>query len=182
MRRSAAGTSIRPTTILRYDGHPAIGIGISTVQGGNVVRMGAAVEERMRELVADIPVGIEIGVISAQCGETTKSINSFLIGLAESVIIVIGVLMFAMGLRSGLLMGGVLMITVLGTFILMLKNGVMLERISLGALVVALGMLVDNAIVITEGILTGARGGVSRAQAAARRSSSRPCGRCSARR
>ncbi len=157
-----------PTTILRYDGHPAIGIGISTVQGGNVVRMGAAVKKRMQELVADIPVGIEIGVISDQGGEMTKSINNFLIGLAESVIIVIGVLMFAMGLRSGLLMGGVLLITVLGTFILMLKNGVLLERISLGALVVALGMLVDNAIVITEGILTGARGGVSREEAGAK--------------
>jgi multidrug efflux pump subunit AcrB len=156
-----------PPTILRYDGHPAIGLGISTVQGGNVVRMGAAVKVRMRELVADVPVGIEIGIIADQGGETTKSINNFLIGLAESVVIVIGVLMFAMGLRSGLLMGGVLMITVLGTFILMKSNGVLLERISLGALVVALGMLVDNAIVITEGILVGARGGVSREQAGA---------------
>jgi multidrug efflux pump subunit AcrB len=155
-----------PTTVLRYDGHPAIGIGISTVLGGNVVRMGTAVKERMMQLMADVPVGIEIGVIADQGGETTKSINNFLVGLAESVVIVIGVLMFAMGLRSGLLMGGVLLITVLGTFIFMKANGVLLERISLGALVVALGMLVDNAIVITEGILVGARGGITREQAA----------------
>lgn len=157
-----------PSTILRYDGHPAIGLGISTVAGGNVVTMGAAVEKRLRELAVDIPVGIEFGVIAAQYSEVTKAINNFLVGLAQSVAIVIGVLMFAMGLRSGLLMGGVLMITVLGTFILMYHNGVLLERISLGALVVALGMLVDNAIVITEGILVGARGGVSREEAAAR--------------
>ena len=157
-----------PNTILRYNGHPAVGIGISTVQGGNVVRMGQAVDQRVRELAADVPVGIEFGVIALQSQEVTKSINNFLVGLAESVVIVIGVLMFTMGLRSGLLMGAVLMITVLGTFIFMKNNGVMLERISLGALVVALGMLVDNAIVITEGILTGARGGVTRAQAAAK--------------
>jgi len=156
-----------PGTILRYDGHPAIGIGISTVAGGNVVRMGVAVEKRLQELAVDIPVGIEFGIISAQYSEVTKSINNFLLGLGESVAIVVGVLMFAMGLRSGLLMGGVLLITVLGTFILMLNNGVLLERISLGALVVALGMLVDNAIVITEGILVGARGGVTREQAGA---------------
>jgi len=157
-----------PNTILRYDGHPAIGIGMSTVAGGNVVRMGEAVEKRLRELVVDIPVGIEFGIISAQYSEVTKSINNFLVGLGESVVIVVGVLMFAMGLRSGILMGGVLLITVFGTFILMLNNGVLLERISLGALVVALGMLVDNAIVITEGVLVGARGGVSREEAGAK--------------
>ena len=157
-----------PNTLLRSNGHPAVGLGISTVQGGNVVRMGEAVDQRLRELAADIPVGIEFGVIAVQSAEVTKSINNFLVGLAESVAIVIGVLMFTMGLRSGLLMGAVLMITVLGTFIFMKNNGVMLERISLGALVVALGMLVDNAIVITEGILTGARGGVTREQAAAK--------------
>jgi multidrug efflux pump subunit AcrB len=156
-----------PATILRYDGHPAIGLGISTVQGGNVVKMGQAVKQRVRELVSEIPVGIEFGVIALQSEEVTKSINNFLIGLAESVVIVVGVLMFTMGLRSGLLMGAVLMITVLGTFIFMDRNNVLLERISLGALVVALGMLVDNAIVITEGILTGARGKVTREQAGA---------------
>jgi multidrug efflux pump subunit AcrB len=156
-----------PTTILRYNGHPAIGLGISTVLGGNAVRMGEAVAARLRELVAGIPVGIEFGVMAAQYSEVTKSIDNFLVGLAESVAIVIGVLMFTMGLRSGILMGVVLVITVLGTFLLMYQNGVMLERISLGALVVALGMLVDNAIVITEGILTGARGKVTREQAGA---------------
>ncbi len=157
-----------PATILRYDGHPAIGLGISTVQGGNVVRMGEAVEKRLRDLAADMPIGIEIGRIASQYTEVNKAIAHFLVGLGESVLIVVGVLMFTMGLRSGLLMGAVLMITVLGTFVLMLKNGVLLERISLGALVVALGMLVDNAIVITEGILVGARGGVSRAEAGAK--------------
>ena len=76
-----------PNTLLRYNGHPAVGIGISTVQGGNVVRMGAAVERRLRELAAEVPVGIEFGVIAVQSQEVTKSINNFLIGLAESVAI-----------------------------------------------------------------------------------------------
>ncbi|MCZ6654893.1 MAG: efflux RND transporter permease subunit, partial [Planctomycetota bacterium] len=156
-----------PRSIMHFDGRPAIGLGISTVAGGNVVTMGEAVKNRLRELEAETPIGIEIGVIAMQSDAVTASISSFIISLAEALAIVIGVLMIAMGLRSGVLIGVILLLTVLATFIVMNMWGVLLERISLGALILALGMLVDNAIVIVEGILVNIQRGMDRVKAAA---------------
>ncbi|RTZ75616.1 MAG: AcrB/AcrD/AcrF family protein [Gammaproteobacteria bacterium] len=141
-----------PQNILRYNGQPAIGIGISTVSGGNVVVMGEALKKRFRELKSQLPIGIEGNVISLQSEAVTKAINGFLVNLAEAIAIVVVVLLAFMGLRSGLIIGAILFVTVSGTFIFMSMYGITLERISLGALVIALGMLVDNAIVVTDGM------------------------------
>jgi multidrug efflux pump subunit AcrB len=151
-----------PNVIVRFNGMPAVGLGISTIEGGNVVVMGDAVNKRLKELQAETPIGMEIGAISHQAESVTAAISSFVISLIEAIAIVIGVLIFAMGLRSGILIGGILLLTVLATFILMDINGIMLERISLGALIIALGMLVDNAIVVVEGILINAQKGMSK--------------------
>lgn len=142
-----------PDHLLRYDGHVAIGLGIATVSGGNVVTMGAAVRDRLAELHGEIPLGIEIGVISEQSEAVTKALAGFVSSLRLAVVIVIVVLLFFMGLRSGLLIGTVLVVTIAGTFIFLAPQGVALERISLGALIIALGMLVDNAIVVVDGVL-----------------------------
>ena len=142
-----------PSTLLRYDGHRAIGLGISTTKGGNVVEMGEAVDARARELLDQVPLGVEAGVISLQSEATTTAINAFLVNLIEAVAIVVGVLVLFMGLRSSLIIGFVLALTICGTFIFMGPWDVALERISLGALVIALGMLVDNAIVVVDGIM-----------------------------
>lgn len=142
-----------PRNMLRFDGHPAIGLGISTTQGGNVVVMGEAIEARMHELVDRIPLGVEFGVISLQSEAVTTAIDGFLVSLVEAVVIVVIVLLVFMGLRSALIIGAVLTLTILATFIFMSPWGVALERISLGALVIALGMLVDNAIVVVDGML-----------------------------
>ncbi|GAF99367.1 unnamed protein product, partial [marine sediment metagenome] len=155
-----------PGTIMHYNGHPAIGLGISTVQGGNVVVMGDAIKERMRQLQSQTPIGMEIKAIAHQADAVTVAISSFVISLAEALAIVIGILMIAMGFRSGVLIGVILLLTVLGTFVAMLPKGIMLERISLGALIIALGMLVDNAIVVVEGILINLQKGMERVQAA----------------
>jgi multidrug efflux pump subunit AcrB len=155
-----------PTTLLRYDGQPAVGLGISTVTGGNVVRMGAAVQDRIRQLGSRIPLGVELQAVSFQADTVTESINDFVSNLAVSVVIVIVVLLVAMGLRSGLIIGAILLITICGTFIAMDVAGVILERISLGALIIALVMLVDNAIVIVEGMLIAIERGVDRLKAA----------------
>lgn len=160
------GYSEPPDTILRYDGKPAIGLGISTVSGGNVVTMGASVKERLRQLGSDIPLGVELHAISFQADTVTESINDFVMNLGTSVVIVIVVLLLAMGLRSGLIIGSILLITICGTFIVMSSQGLILERISLGALIIALVMLVDNAIVITEGMLIAIQKGVDRMKAA----------------
>jgi multidrug efflux pump subunit AcrB len=155
-----------PGMIMHYNGHPSIGLGISTVQGGNVVIMGDAIKERMRQLQSQTPIGMEVGAIAHQADAVTIAISSFIISLAEALAIVIGILMVAMGLRSGLLIGVILLLTVLGTFVVMLPKGIMLERISLGALIIALGMLVDNAIVVVEGILINMQKGMDKIKAA----------------
>lgn len=141
-----------PRALLRYDGKPAIGLGISTVEGGNVVTMGKALAKRLQELESARPVGMEGHIISLQSKSVVEAINGFLVNLAEAVIIVVVVLLIFMGLRSGLIIGAVLVITIMGTFIFMAMGDVTLQRISLGALIIALGMLVDNAIVVTDGI------------------------------
>ncbi len=155
-----------PNNVLQYDGHPAIGLGISTTQGGNVVVMGEAIEARMKELAERIPLGIEFGVISLQSKAVTTAINGFLISLIEAVVIVVVVLLLFMGLRSALIIGAVLTLTILATFIFMSPWGVALERISLGALVIALGMLVDNAIVVVDGMLVRVNQGQDAEEAA----------------
>ncbi|UCE58429.1 MAG: efflux RND transporter permease subunit [Phycisphaerales bacterium] len=156
-----------PSTIMRFNGRPAIGLGISTVLGGNVVTMGEAVKHRLHELKAETPIGMEVGAIAHQADSVTTAVNGFIVSLAEALAIVIGVLMFAMGMRSGVLIGIILLLTVLATLIVMKIQGIMLERISLGALIIALGMLVDNAIVVVEGILVNLQRGMDRVKAAA---------------
>ena len=131
---------------------PAIGLAISTAAGGNVVRMGEALADRMRELEAERPIGIELTVIAMQADAVKKAVDSFVVNLVEAIAIVVVVLLFFMGLRAGLLIGFVLFVTIAATLIVMDAWGIMLERISLGALIIALGMLVDNAIVVTEGM------------------------------
>lgn len=141
------------TKIIHYDGQNAIGIGISTVKGGNVVAMGELIDAKLKELEPQKPLGVEIGVISHQAEDVKESINAFMINLLEAVAIVIIVLLLFMGLRSGLIIGFVLYVTIAMTFVVMSYYGILLERISLGALIIALGMLVDNAIVVVDGIL-----------------------------
>ena len=155
-----------PTTGLRYDGEKAVGLGISTVSGGNVVVMGAAVERRIRELLPGISLGMELHKVSFQADTVTEAISQFLGNLAAAMAIVFVVLLLAMGVRSGLIIGAILFITMAGTMLAMDLGGIMLERISLGALVIALVMLVDNAIVITEGMLVAMQRGHDRMRAA----------------
>ncbi|MGD8414147.1 MAG: efflux RND transporter permease subunit [Candidatus Latescibacterota bacterium] len=155
-----------PKTILRVNGRPALGIAISTVMGGNAVTMGNAVEERVRELRGQIPLGVNLEVISQQSTTVTEAINGFLINLVEAVGIVIIVLLIFMGLKSGLVIGFILLLTIAATFVVMGYYRITLERISLGALIIALGMLVDNAIVVVDGMKVRIEKGIDGIQAA----------------
>ncbi len=155
-----------PQEIMRFNGHPAIGLGISTVLGGNVVEMGDAVKAMLEQLKLQLPAGIQVEAISMQSDTVKSSVNDFILNVIESVIIVIIVLLFFMGFRSGMLIGFVLIVTVAATMLVMKFFDITLERISLGALIIALGMLVDNAIVITEGIMVKIHKGVDRLRAA----------------
>lgn len=149
-----------PRRLLRYDGKPAIGLGISTVQGGNVVTMGDGIQAKLNDLKGNQPVGIEIGEINFQPTAVTASTNEFMFNLAKAVSIVVIVLLFTMGWRTGLIIGAVLFLTIMATFFVMyVKGDLLMERISLGALIIALCMLTDNAIIVIEGTKIGIEGG-----------------------
>jgi len=155
-----------PSWLMQYNGQPAIGLGISTIDDGNVVEMGKGVKKKLQDLEAQMPVGMEIGYIAFQSDTVSQSVDAFIINLIEAVLIVIVVLCITMGLFSGLLMGVILLLTILGTFIFMKVMGISFQLISLGALILALGMLVDNAIVVTDGILVKVKKGMSKLSAA----------------
>ena len=155
-----------PDNLVSFNGHQALNMGVSFVEGVNVVEVGQRVMQRLAELKEQQPVGINIDEVYSQPTEVDKSVSGFVVSLGQAVAIVIIVLLFFMGLRSGLLIGLILLLTVLGTFVFMKWMAIDLQRISLGALVIALGMLVDNAIVVVEGILIGMQKGRTRMQAA----------------
>lgn len=142
-----------PDHLLRIDGQPAVGLGVSIVTGGNVIRLGRSIKKRLAELETVTPLGVEMHTIAFQPDLVAGAVDGFLVNLAQAVVIVILVLMVFMGLRSGLIIGGVLLLTIASTLLIMDLQGIDLQRISLGALILALGMLVDNAIVVAEGIL-----------------------------
>lgn len=145
--------------LLSQNGSSAVGIGISTVSGGNVVNMGDAVKVRLGELESRLPVGMTIHTISYQADTVRTAVNGFVLNLFEAVAIVVLLLVIFMGVREGIIIGAVLLVTILATFICMKVLGVNLQRISLGALIIALGMLVDNAIVVAEGYIIKIRQG-----------------------
>jgi len=157
---------VDPATHLLYrDGKPAIGMGISNIIGGNVVVMGDGLALRLAELLEQRPIGIDVEPISDQGTSVRASVNDFVMNVVLALVIVVGTLMIFMGLRSGILMGGILLVTVAGTLFGMLLYGLDMQRISLGALIIALGMLVDNAIVVVEGTLVRVQKGESAASA-----------------
>ncbi|MBV0932910.1 efflux RND transporter permease subunit [Marinobacterium weihaiense] len=148
--------------MMTYDGERAIGLGISNVQGGNVVEMGDAVKQRLAELEGQRPVGMELHPISLQSDSVRQSVSAFVGNLIAAVAIVFVVLLLFMGLRVGMIIGFVLLLTVAGTLIIMLFDDIAMQRISLGALIIALGMLVDNAIVVSDGVLVRLQRGEER--------------------
>ncbi|MCV6576305.1 MAG: efflux RND transporter permease subunit [Cohaesibacter sp.] len=151
---------------LYRDGKPAIGLAISNILGGNVVQMGDAVRARIKDLENQRPLGMDIIPISEQSESVRISVDDFVLNVLMALAIVVGTLLLFMGVRSGLLMGGILLVTVAGTLFGMKLYGLDMQRISLGALIIALGMLVDNAIVVVEGTLVRIHKGESPASAA----------------
>lgn len=139
-----------PSTLMYVDGQPAIGIGVSTSSQADVVAVGQQVREVLNTLSEDMPVGIELVSLYPEDEIAQQANLSFMLNLAESLIIVILVIMLAMGLRSGSLIGSSLLFTIGGTMLLMYFTGEGINRTSLAGFIIAMGMLVDNAIVVTD--------------------------------
>lgn len=135
------------------DGKPAIALLISMEPEAVVTQVGKSTDKKMAEIFTDLPVGFEYDKVYFQPDRVSGALSSFLWNLAASVIIVIAILMITMGFRSGIIIGIGLLLTVLGTFPILYVVGGTMQRISLGAFIVAMGMLVDNAVVVMDGIL-----------------------------
>ena len=156
-----------PQQLMRFNGQPSIALALAPMLGVNAVSMGRAVDQRIEELMASLPVGIEIHKISWQSDIVAESVNAFMINLAQAVIIVLIVLAVTMSVRVAIIIGiGGLVLAILGTFIVMASTGVDLQRVSLGALIIAMGMMVDNAIVVVDGFTVRLKQGMERTQAA----------------
>lgn len=155
-----------PPTMMRLNGKPALAISITNIAGANIVDVGKNVDSRLRGLETEIPIGLELHRIHWMSDVVDASVKGFFINLAEAVLIVLVVLALSMGWRMGLLIGIDLLLTIFGTFIAMALMGIDLQRMSLGALVIALGMMVDNSIVVAEGYVVRREQGVDKVKAA----------------
>lgn len=142
------------------DGQPALALCIAMESSAIVPDVGKAVDARLAEAMHHLPAGFHMEKIFFQPDKVDDAISSFMWNLLESVLIVILVLIFTMGLRSGLIIGFGLVLTVAVSFPILLTCGTTLQRISLGAFIVAMGMLVDNAVVIMDGILIDKKRGL----------------------
>lgn len=148
-----------PSMMIRYNGKPALAVGVSNVSGANVVKMGEAIDRKLAQTEALRPLGIELHEYYHQGKIVDTSVQAFAVNVALALAIVLGTLLIFMGPRSGIVIGVVLLLTIAATLATMNLAGIPMHRISLGALIIALGMLVDNAIVVTEGILVGVQRG-----------------------
>ncbi|MDX1400621.1 MAG: efflux RND transporter permease subunit, partial [Kiloniellales bacterium] len=155
-----------PTTLMRFNGEPAIGIAIANLPGVNVVTMGRAVSDKVEDLIADLPIGIELHRVHWQSDVIDLSVQGFFISLMQAVAIVLAVLALSMGWRMGVVIGTALILTIFATFIVMKLAAIDLQRMSLGALVIALGMMVDNAIVVADGVVVRMQKGMDKFKAA----------------
>lgn len=150
----------------RFNGEPAVTLAVSPVSGINVVSLGDTIREIIEQYQQELPMGVDISTVAYQPDEVTKSIDDFVMNLLESVAIVSIVLLIFMGFKSAAIVGGSLLLTILLTLIYMNLNDIDLHRVSLGTFILALGMLVDNAIVITDMMISKMNKGVERTRAA----------------
>ena len=157
----------QPTHLMRQDGVEAFTLGISALDLENIVTVGERVEARLDAVVADLPVGVELHPIYQQHAIVDAASDEFLVNLVVSVAVVIAVLALFMGGRAAVVVGVTLALNVIATFFFMWLFDIKVERISLGALIIAMGMLVDNAIVVAEGMQTDMRRGKGAGDAAA---------------
>ena len=154
-----------PSNLMRVDGKRAIGIGVATGAKDDVVAVGNAVAEHLKEMEQLFPIGMDLKTIYPENKIANEANNGFILNLIESLLIVIVIIFLVMGSRAGMLVGSSLLFSVGGTLLIMLVWGVGLNRTSLAAFIIAMGMLVDNAIVVTDNAQVGIKRGLSRYQA-----------------
>lgn len=152
---------VRPArSRMEMDGLPTIGIAISTVADGNVVDMAERVAARLSQLEQTMPEGYRLRTVYDQGHESSVANDGFVLNLLISVVTVIAVLLFFIGMKNGILIGSGLVFSIFGTLIYMYGTGIALQRMSLAAIIIAMGMLVDNAIVVYDATLVNMQRGM----------------------
>ncbi len=154
-----------PGSLMRVNGKRAIGIGVSTAPEKDVVKTGEQVRGKLDQLLPLMPVGIELITLYPEDRIAREANNGFILNLVESLAIVIFIILIVMGARAGMLIGSSLLFSIGGTLLVMQFIGVGLNRTSLAAFIIAMGMLVDNAIVVTDNAQIAIRRGMSRREA-----------------
>ncbi|MHA6326366.1 efflux RND transporter permease subunit [Roseivivax sp. CAU 1753] len=155
-----------PAMIIRFNGAEAFTLGVSGKEGENIVDVGRGVDAKLDQLQSNIPIGVTLHPIYQQHVVVDEASSAFLVNLALSVAIVVAVLAVFMGWRAAVVVGTTLLLTVVGTLFFMALADLQMQRISLGALIIAMGMLVDNAIVVAEGMQGDMEQGKSSREAA----------------
>ncbi|WP_434708762.1 efflux RND transporter permease subunit [Pseudomonas sp. R1-1] len=154
------------TPEFRFDGKPAIGLAIAMQKGGNVQEFGKALHQRIDELTADLPVGVGVHTVSDQAVVVEEAVGGFTSALFEAVIIVLVVSFISLGVRAGLVVACSIPLVLAMVFVFMEYSGITMQRISLGALIIALGLLVDDAMITVEMMVTRLEMGETKEQAA----------------
>jgi len=155
-----------PTPLFRYNGQPAIGLAVAMVKGGNILEVGKDITTAMRRVQKDLPVGIDTYLVANQPQVVQESVGHFTRALTEAVIIVLLVSFVSLGLRPGVVVAVCIPLVLAITFVVMGIEGISLQRISLGALVIALGLLVDDAMIAVEMMIRKLEEGFNRFKAA----------------
>jgi multidrug efflux pump subunit AcrB len=139
-----------PNTLFRYNGQPSIALAIGMKSGANLVHFGAALKGEMSKVIADLPIGIGVHLVADQPVVVEHAVSGFTEALFEAVVIVLGISFLSLGLRAGLVVAIAIPLVLAITFVVMAYAGISLQRISLGALIIALGLLVDDAMIAVE--------------------------------
>ena len=138
------------TTLFRFNGEPAIALAIGMKSGANLLKFGDALKQEMSEIIADLPIGVGVHLVADQPLVVEHAVSGFTEALFEAVAIVLAISFFSLGLRAGLVVAIAIPLVLAITFVVMAYAGISLQRISLGALIIALGLLVDDAMIAVE--------------------------------
>ena len=139
-----------PATLFRFNGQPAIALAIGMKSGANLLKFGDALKQEMSEIIADLPIGVGVHLVADQPLVVEHAVSGFTEALFEAVAIVLAISFFSLGLRAGLVVAIAIPLVLAITFVVMAYAGISLQRISLGALIIALGLLVDDAMIAVE--------------------------------
>ena len=139
-----------PSTLFRFNGQPAIALAIGMKTGANLLKFGEALKEEMSKILADLPIGVGVHLVADQPVIVEEAVSGFTKALFEAVVIVLAISFLSLGLRAGLVVAIAIPLVLAITFVVMAYAGISLQRISLGALIIALGLLVDDAMIAVE--------------------------------